>query len=319
MDKQNWEAAEVLLEEGANPKATTFTGANAVHILIGHGSPFKIAESWPWVVKLVKRVGLDPNARIRDGELSGMTAIHLASLIASEGYYFYGGTPYDVYPILAEKLLNMGAKANAPLRPVLEEEGKEVPLSQLTLSELEDSLEGSPVALAVGHPGVLRKLRDGAKESVHEIHLVPEIWAKERPKTRGIFLPVHLRKAEREARRLLGALVGKGRPPEERIESEEVLAWYGELLELDWAPVVGKVKEELGEGYDTLKKALGYLESMPVLLGGIWELYEEPGGFGLTLSEEDRAGLWSFISGVIPLVEKLRKRREKIGQTMGAA
>jgi len=166
------------------------------------------------------------------------------------------------------------------------------------LSWLEGALEGSPVGLAVGHPGVLRKLREGAKASVYGIHL---------------------RRAEREARRLLAAVVGDQKPPEGGIEAEEVLAWYEELLELVWAPVVERVKEEFGEEYDALRKALGYLESIPVLLGGVWELYEEPGRFGLTLSEEDRAGLWSFMSRAVPLVEKLRKRREKIEQVKGAA
>jgi len=200
----------------------------------------------------------------------------------------------DVYPELARELLHLGARPNAPLNPVLDEEGREVPLSRLTLSELEEVLEGSPVGMALEHPGVLRALYEGTGD-----------WSERAWEERAIFLPVHLRKAEGKIRWELTIaarrVLGERKAPQGEVGSGELEAWYEELLRIDWTQVEG-----------SLWGVLGLLESVSLVWRGIWELFERPGSFGLDLSEEDRAELWAFMDRAFPLVERLERLRRRI-------
>jgi len=200
----------------------------------------------------------------------------------------------DVYPELARELLHLGARPNAPLRPVLDEEGEEVPLSEMGLSKLEAILEDSPVGLAVGYPGVLRVLYEGTGD-----------WSERAWEERAIFLPVHLRKAEGKIRWELTIAtrkaLGERKAPQGEVGSGELEAWYEELLGIDWTQVEG-----------SLWGVLGLLESVSLVWRGIWELFECPGSFGLNLSEEDRAELWAFMGRAFPLVERLENLRRQI-------
>jgi len=301
VEVMDWDAAETLLEAGANAKAVDGEGKNALHIImeqLGDPVEVKIERAWELVRRLIKKEKVSPNARVKEGELAGMTALHVLCKVASEVYFVYGGEEVDIYPELARELLHLGARPNAPLNPVLDEEGREVPLSRLTLSELEEVLEGSPVGITLEHPGVLRTLYEGTGD-----------WSERAWEERGIFLPVHLRKAERKIRRELTIatrrVLGKKEAPRGEIDSgsEELQAWYEELLKLDWTQIKGSLWE-----------ILGLLESVALLWEGVWKLSERTESFGLDLSKEDRAELWSFMDRAFPLVEKLKRLKERIAE-----
>jgi len=301
VEVMDWDAAEVLMKEGADAKAVNGEGKNALHIIMEQLEDpvgVEVERAWKLVRKLIRERRVSPNARVRDGELAGMTALHILCKVASENH-LSNDRRKDRYPELVRELMHLGAKPNTPLCPVLDEEGEEVPLSEMSLSELEAVLEDSPVGMALAHPGVLRALYEGTGD-----------WSERAWENRGIFLPVHLRKVKREARWELSitvrSVLWKERAPEGEIDSgsEELRTWYEELLRLDWAQMGG------------VEWSLGFLESVALVWEGIWELSESPGYFDLSLSEEDRAELWSFMDRAFPLVEKLGELRKRIEQAM---